>query len=204
MSRLIESIKVYNKSLYNIEYHNARMNNSRAELFNAKDQIDLSQIILLPDDLSNELYKCRIIYSEEIISVEFQRYKKKKVDYLQIVHDDEITYSHKFENRTIFENHLTKSKADEILIIKNGFVTDTSFSNVVFFDGTKYFTPSSPLLKGTKRAKLIADGIIQEEDIKLNDIQKFKFVYLINAFLDLSEENKIPIEKIIRIEKNPD
>ena len=197
MSRLIESIKVYNKRLYNIEYHNVRMNKSRAELFNAKDQIDLSQIILLPDDLTNELYKCRIIYSEEIVSIDFQKYNKKKINCLQIVHDDEITYSHKFENRTIFENHLTKSKADEILIIKNGFVTDTSFSNVVFFDGTKYFTPASPLLKGTKKERLIAEGIIEEDEIKLNDIKKFKFVYLINALLDLSEENKIPIEKII-------
>lgn len=197
MSRLFESIKVYNKRLYNIEYHNVRMNNSRAELFNAKEQIDLSKIISVPDDFSNELYKCRVIYSEEIISVDFQRYKKKKVDCLQLVRDDDITYTHKYEDRTEIEKHLSVTKADEILIIKNGFVTDTSFSNVVFFDGTKYFTPPSPLLKGTKRAKLIADGTIQEEEIRLNDIQKFKFVHLVNALLDLKEENRIPIEKII-------
>ncbi len=197
MSRLIESIKVYNKRLYNIEYHNARMNNSRAELFNSKDQIDLSKIILLPDDLLNELYKCRVIYSEKIISVDFQRYKKRKVDCLQIVHDNEITYSHKFEDRTKFEKYLTKAKADEILIIKNELVTDISFSNVVFSDGIKYFTSSTPLLKGTKRAKLIAEDIIQEEEIKLKDISKFKSFYLINALLDLDEENKLPIERII-------
>lgn len=197
MSLLLESIKVYNKRLCNIEYHNVRMNNSRAELFNAKEQIDLSKIISVPENLSNDLYKCRVIYSEEIISVDFQRYKKKKISSLQIVHDDEITYSHKFEDRTKIEKHLSVAKADEILIIKNGFITDTSFSNVVFFDGIKYFTPSSPLLKGTKIAKLIAEGIIQEEEIRLNDIQKFKFVYLVNALLDLKEENRIPIEKII-------
>ncbi len=197
MSRLLESIKVYNKRLYNIEHHNVRMNNSRAELFNTKEQIDLSKIISLPDDLSNELYKCRIIYSVEIISITFQKYKEKKITSLQLVRDDDIIYTHKYENRTEIEKHLSVAKADEILIIKNGFVTDTSYSNVVFFDGTKYFTPSSPLLKGTKRAKLIADGTIQEEEIRLNDIQKFKFVYLVNALLELKEVNKIPIEKII-------
>lgn len=197
MSRLVESIKVLNKKLYNIAYHNIRMNNSRAELFNVKGQIDLGKIISLPDDLSNELYKCRVIYSQEIINIDFQRYKKKKIDCLQIVNDNEISYSHKFEDRTKFEKHLRESKSDEILIIKNGLVTDTSFSNVVFFDGAKYFTPSSPLLKGTKRAKLIAESIINEEEIKLKDIQKFKFIYLINALLDLNEENKIPIENII-------
>jgi len=197
MSRLIESIKVYNKKLYSIEYHNVRMNNSRAELFNSKDKIDFLKVILLPNDLSNELYKCRVIYSEEIISVDFQIYKKRKVDYLKVVYDDEITYSHKFEDRTKFEKHLRESKADEILIIKNGFVTDTGFSNIVFSDGTKYFTPSTPLLKGTKREKLIEEGIIQEEEIRLMGIGKFKFVYLVNALLDISEADKIPIEKII-------
>ena len=197
MSRLLESIKVYNKRLYNIEHHNVRMNNSRAELFNTKEQIDLSRIISVPVELSNELYKCRVIYSVEIISITFQKYKEKKISSLQLVQDNDITYTHKYEDRTEIEKHLSVAKADEILIIKNGFVTDTSFSNVVFFDGTKYFTPSSPLLKGTKRAKLIADGTIQEEEIRLNDIQKFKFVYLVNALLDLKEENRIPIEKII-------
>jgi len=198
MSRLLESIKVYNKRLYNIEYHNVRMNNSRAELFNAKEQIDLGKIISVPEDLSNELYKCRIIYTVEIISVDFQKYSEKKISSLQLVRDDDIIYTHKYEDRTEIEKHLSVAKADEILIIKNGFVTDTGFSNVVFFDGTKYFTPSSPLLKGTKRAKLIADGIIQEEEVRTNDIQKFKFVYLVNALLDLKEENRIPIEKIIK------
>lgn len=174
------------------------MNNSRAELFNAKEQIDLGKIISVPEDLSNELYKCRIIYTVEIISVDFQKYSEKKISSLQLVRDDDIIYTHKYEDRTEIEKHLSVAKADEILIIKNGFVTDTGFSNVVFFDGTKYFTPSSPLLKGTKRAKLIADGIIQEEEVRTNDIQKFKFVYLVNALLDLKEENRIPIEKIIK------
>ena len=183
--------------MYNIEYHNIRMNNSRAILFNTKAQLDLSKIISLPDDLSNELYKCRVVYSVDIISVTFQKYIEKKISLLQIVHDDTITYTHKYEDRKKFENHLSNTKADEILIIKNEFVTDTSYSNVVFSDGTKYFTPSSPLLNGTKRAKLIADSIIQEEEIRLNAIEKFKFVYLINALLDLKEENRIPVGKII-------
>lgn len=197
MYRLLESIKVFNKELFNIEYHNARINVSRAELFKAESKINLNKIISIPKDLSNELYKCRVIYSEEIISVNFQKYKKRKIDCLQVVYDNEINYSYKFEDRTVFEAHLSKTKAGEILIVQNGAVTDTSFSNVVFSDGTKYFTPSSPLLKGTKRAKLIIDGIIQEEEIRLNDIQKFKFVYLVNALLDLNKGNKIPIERII-------
>jgi len=173
------------------------MNKSRTELFSADEQIDLNKIISIPDNLSNELYKCRIIYEADIISIAFQKYSEKRISSLQLVRDDDFTYSHKYEDRTEFEKHLSAIKADEVLIIKNGFVTDTSFSNVVFFDGTKYLTPSSPLLEGTKRAKLITDGFIQEEEIRLNDIKKFKCVHLINALLDLKEENRITIDRII-------
>ena len=197
MSRLLETIKVSNKKLFNIEYHNKRLNHSRKELFNSKNEFNLVEAISIPDDISNDLYKCRVVYSEKIISVDYYKYKKKKYNYLQVVYDDEISYSHKYEDRKKIEYHLSKTKADEILIIQNGFVTDTSFSNVVFFDGTKYFTPATPMLKGTKRAQLIDDGFIQEEEIKLVDIKKFSYIYLINAMLDLEEGNRIQIENIV-------
>ncbi len=47
MCRLIETLKVFNKKLFNIEYHNKRMNNSRKELFGCNDEIDLSEKILI-------------------------------------------------------------------------------------------------------------------------------------------------------------
>ena len=173
-----------------------RMNNARRDLFNSKDSINLNEIVL-PEEVSNETYKCRVIYSENIISIDFQPYIKKRVQSLRIVHDNRISYSYKFEDRSRITRLLSSVETDEILIVKNGLITDTSYSNVVFSDGKNYLTPAAPLLKGTKRAKLIDDKIIYEDEIRLGDLHKFKFVYLINAMLDLDETDKISCSRIV-------
>jgi 4-amino-4-deoxychorismate lyase len=87
-------------------------------------------------------------------------------------------------------------EADDILIIKNEMVTNTSFSNIVFFDGTKWLTPAQPLLRGTKREKLIRENIIFEETITKNEIQRFQNAVLINAMIDIEESPIIEIKNI--------
>jgi len=196
MSRLIESIKLFDRKLWNIEYHNERMNRSRRELFNAEDELDLSLIIKIPEGLSNNLFKCRVVYTEKILDVEFHPYIPRPVKKLNIVHDDNLDYSYKYEERSKIQKHLCNAVDSEILIVKNGFVSDTSYSNVVFSDLTDLFTPATPLLKGTKRASLLDSGKIREKEIRLADLPKYKYVYLINALLDIDEELRIPVENI--------
>jgi 4-amino-4-deoxychorismate lyase len=76
------------------------------------------------------------------------------------------------------------------LIVKNGFITDTSSANILFYDGRDWVTPSTPLLMGTCREKLLRGGKIREENIKRDDIYKFKHFRLINAMIG---ENLLPI-----------
>jgi len=44
-----------------------------------------------------------------------------------------------------------------------------------------------PLLQGTKRAKLIAEGRIKPGEITRRNIWKFNEIHLINAMIDLGE-----------------
>jgi 4-amino-4-deoxychorismate lyase len=76
---------------------------------------------------------------------------------------------------------------DDILIVKNGLITDTSYSNVAFFDGQLWFTPHQPLLPGTARARLLHEGCLQEAKITLTDLHRFEKCSLINAMLPLGE-----------------
>ncbi|MEG8947587.1 aminotransferase class IV [Rosettibacter firmus] len=197
MCRLIETIKIFDKKLFNIEYHNRRMNNSRKILFGCDDEINLLDKIIIPSYLSNELYKCRVIYSKEIESIEFIPYKKKEIYKVKVVENNDIEYEHKYEDRTALTKMLIDSNADEIIIIKNRLITDGSFSNIVLSDGNSYLTPATPLLKGTKRAKLLDEGIIKEDELKEKDLKKFKYIFFINAMLDLEDNNKILLDKII-------
>ena len=60
----------------------------------------------------------------------------------RLIEDNKISYSYKYTTRGSLNELLTKrERYDEILIVKKGFITDTSYSNIIFFDGIKWLTP---------------------------------------------------------------
>lgn len=196
MSLLFETIKVQNKTLHNLEYHNERLNKSRKDLLGCTDYIDLWEQISIPKHVNNDVFKCRVLYKRKIEQIQFIRYTQRQIKTLKVVECDTIEYYYKFVDRKIFSNLLESVEADDILIIKNGMVTDTSFSNIIFFDGTKWVTPNTPLLRGIKREKLLKDKIIVEETITKDDIKRFEKAALINAMLDIEESSHIEIQNI--------
>ena len=80
--------------------------------------------------------------------------------------------------------------------MRNGFITDTSYSNVVFNKNGELYTPYHPLLNGTKRQKLLSEGVIKEAQISVNSIKEFDRVWLINALLDIEDEVSLPVDHI--------
>lgn len=158
--------------------------------------MDLAQFLTIPADLNESIYKCRVIYNTHIQTVEFTPYQIKPIQSLQLVEANEIDYSHKYLDRSIFSHLLEKSTADDILIVKNGFLTDTSYANIVFWDGIRWFTPDTPLLAGTKRQYLLDTNLIESRKLRPKDLQHFTHARLINALLNLAAGSIIPIEKI--------
>jgi 4-amino-4-deoxychorismate lyase len=94
-------------------------------------------------------------------------------------------------------NNIPDPEFSDALFVKNGFITDTSFSNIALFDGKKWYTPVTPLLKGTKREYYIENKIIFERKIKVANLDKYWKVRMINAMLDMENEMDIPVECII-------
>jgi 4-amino-4-deoxychorismate lyase len=186
MCRLIETIRIINGKAQNLFWHNKRFNASRNELLGIHLQIDLGTIISIPAEYRTGEVKCRIIYGKEIELIEFESYTYKDVKSLKLVSNDLIEYGYKYQDRsTISELFSQKGEKDDIIIIKKGLVTDSSYGNLIFSDGKVLITPSSPLLKGTKRSRYLAENKIIEKDIAVNEIWKFSDIHLINAFLDL-------------------
>ena len=195
--KFIESLKLVGERFSNIELHQQRIDLT-CKVFSINSKIELKDISI-PNFNDDLVRKCRIIYSKDDFSVSFSEYKQRKIENLKVVFDDTIDYSYKFENRdrlnSLFED---RGGCSDIIIVKNGCLTDTSFSNIVLFDGDKYFTPSSFLLNGTMRQKLIRDKIIFEKEIKLEDIHRFKKLFLINALNSIEDNLSVSIENIIR------
>jgi len=197
MCRSIESIRILNGNIENISWHNNRFNATRSSLFGIEKKTYLEDLIIVPEKHANGEVKCRLIYKETIESIEFETYNLRPVHSLKMVTDNNIEYNYKYFDRSLINNlFVKKGKEDDILIIKNGLVTDSSYCNLVFSDGTNLFTPSSPLLKGTKREKYLFEGKIKQKEIYQDEIFRFKELHMINAFLDLGRL-VIPINNII-------
>jgi len=183
MCRLLETILILDGLPQNIALHEERLNHSRRELLGRSDHIILSDHIIVPPSYSKGIVRCRLIYGPEEFSTEFSEYTPAVVKTLIKVIDNTIIYDHKYIDRNRLMSHIDKNIADDILLIKNNFVTDSSYANIVFCDGDEWFTPDTPLLRGTMREKLLRQGVIREKRITANDIGAFSHFRLINAML---------------------
>jgi len=198
MSQLLETIKCKNGKLENLTFHNLRFNHARRNYFGLSDDINLEEIIHIPENYKSGLFRCRIIYSTEIKKIEFLPHQYKVVERLKLVISNKIDYHLKFADRSSLQNLFEKrGDCDDILIVKNGCITDSFTANPVFFDGKKWWTPNTPLLPGTQRARLLKEKKIFECRITPDDLKKFNKAGLINAMQNL---NEMPVIEITNIE----
>ena len=147
MYQFIETIKIQNRKLNNINFHNRRFNSTLKHFFNKNSNILLENYIDLSKISSNDTYKCRILYGKfGIVDISFELYKPKLIHNLKIVNSDLINYEFKYEDRDNLTNlYNKKENCDDVLIVKNGYITDTSYANVVFFKNGDWFTPDTYL-----------------------------------------------------------
>lgn len=196
MCLLFETIKLKDGVFFNLHLHQKRMNDARKKLLGLSEDILLEEHLTPPVSVGKGIYKCRIDYAENIKKINFDKYNYRKIEFLKLVECNDISYQYKFCDRRKFEELKNDIGVDEILIVKNGFISDTSFSNIIFFDGNKWLTPDTPLLKGVKRQELLEKGLISEQEIRPTDLINFSKARLINAMLDLGDSVEIDIANI--------
>lgn len=198
MCPLFETIKCSDGKLFNMEFHQARFEKACREYFGISNTIYLTELIEIPEFATNGLFRCRITYTKQIEKIEFLPHQYREIKSLKLVEDNEIDYRFKYADRErlnlIFEK---RGNCDDIIIVKNGYITDGFAANLVFFDGKIWWTPCTPLLAGTQRAKLLAEGKISESMITPADIEKYIKFGLINAMHDFE---KMPVNDIRKIQ----
>jgi 4-amino-4-deoxychorismate lyase len=198
MCQLVESLKLKDGVIQNLEYHQNRMNRSMTELFPDAEKIELAKAITIPQNCKSGIYKVRVVYGSGIEKIEIEPYSFRIIKSLKVVHHESIDYHLKYIDRQILQQLFAQREScDDIIIIKEGFVTDSFVANLLFFDGEKWITPTTPLLKGTKRQLLLDQGIISEREIREEDIRSYQKVGLINALIDLEEMPVINIDRIV-------
>ena len=187
----LETIKIEDGEIYNIEYHNQRFNRTRENLFGLSKHINLEEAIVSPPQ--EGLYRCRILYREKIIYVEYIPYIDKNPKSFKIVSSN-IEYRYKSTYRDELNDLLKSSHLyDEIIIEKDGLLTDTTIANIAFYDGDSWITPEKPLLEGTMRAKLLDKKILIPKIIKSDNLRYFSHFALMNAMIGFQIQKNITI-----------
>jgi 4-amino-4-deoxychorismate lyase len=114
------------------------------------------------------------------------------------VHNNEIEYCKKSTSREELDDMFKKRKdCDDVLIIKNSLITDTTIANVAFCKNGLWYTPKKPLLEGTTRARLLDEKKIIQKDIRVQDLNEYSHIALMNAMIDFDIITKYNLKDII-------
>ena len=196
MSRFLESICFDGKRFPLLEFHQKRVDRVFQEFY-GHTSLRLKDI--LPSEISEpSIHKVRVLYNDTQHKVEVHPYIRRNSHSLQIVSSDTIEYGQKYADRSELEQLFEQRKiADDILIVKNGLLTDTSYANIALLKNNTWYTPDQPLLPGVRRAKLMQEKQVMPATIRMEDLDQFEQLSLFNAMIDLGEVC-IPIEKILR------
>ena len=197
--QFVETIKIKGGEAQAIAYHQERLERTLRHFFpslcNATSMPSLEKLVAPTADMN--FYKARVVYGEQgVKDITYAAYAMREIRSLQVVENDAITYDYKSTDRSSLNALVAqKGDCDEIIIVKHGLLTDTSFTNLAIYDGKHWITPKRPLLLGTKRAALLDKGIIQEADITLNDLRNAVKVSLFNAMIEFGER-EVPIGNV--------
>jgi 4-amino-4-deoxychorismate lyase len=167
-------------------------------LWGCENPINLDEWIAASQPPAEGLYKCRVRYGPNPEGVEIEPYRPRAIRTLRLLLDNHVNYAYKYEDRRALERLFAqRAGCDDILIVKNGHITDTSYSNIAFFDGRHWVTPERPLLAGTTRARLLAEGALSEAPLRPSDLPAFHAFRLLNAMLDWDDQPPQPIGGIL-------
>ena len=186
--KYFETIKCEDFEVFNLDYHQKRVANTIGLNINLQEYIN---------PISEELLRCKLIYDENgVVDVLYFPYKKREIKSFKIIFDNEIEYSKKYLNRAkLDELYEKRDDCDEVIIIKNEIVTDTTIANIAIFYENSWITSKNCLLGGTTRARLLEEKKLLEKDITLDMLKNASKVALMNAMIGFDEIKDFKIKE---------
>lgn len=179
---LFESIRVNDGQVPLLNFHQQRIDLSYSNIFKKASTFNLKECIE-PFLKKDGIQKCRFIYDDKNYNVEvidYQLIEPKRIGWLRI--DPNFNYSFKFFNRSFF-NKIKEvySHCDEIILIQNNEITDSTYCNLVVYLNGQWTLPTSYLLNGVERSRIISKYKFTIEPISIDNFLSAKEYKLINA-----------------------
>lgn len=186
-------------TVQHVEEHQKRFARSYHAHYGQVPPFGLLDGFQLPEDLDHsKKYKLKVCYGATDCNFEVTLYENELPKTLQLVTADYLDYAHKWTDRQGLDAlYHQRGKAGDVLLVKNGLLTDSSYANLLLTDGLQVVTPTQPLLKGCCRARLVALGHVSLRDVTVQDLPKYQNFQLVNAMNDFDEHRWLPISQIM-------
>jgi 4-amino-4-deoxychorismate lyase len=188
---MFETLKWVDGRVHLIDFHQKRLARSLVIVGNDHHCVpSLESHIQAYPGPENGVYKCHVTYDAtgNLFSPNYVAYQPRMIRSLVCREASRIDYSLKWEDRSDLQCIGSDLSCDEeVLILRDGWITDTRYSNVVFGDGSEWVTPETYLLPGVKRAALLNRGLVRSIPMRVDDMKRYPYCSLINAMLDPGE-----------------
>ena len=201
----VETIRIHRVRINNLALHQSRMASTIRELHGPHAAVPsllqaIRENIAVPDA---GLYTCRVTYDTSIRGIDLEPYTPRTIASLRLVDaPPSLDYHLKSADRSALAALAAlKGWCDDVIIVRRGLVTDTSYTNLVFRSPRGLLTPTEPLLAGTMRRHLLESGIITAHPLTPADILPgnalgITHAILINAMLPPDTAPEIPVASI--------
>ncbi len=195
---LLETIRIEDGRAALLEYHQERVDRALRRYFPRAGRLWLNRAVETLELPPVGVHKLRLQYRDQILHTEIQPYIQRRIESLRIVAADQLDYGHKYLDRQPIDRLFQQRGAcDDVLFSRMGYLTDTSYANVAFFNGTDWITPAWPLLRGCRREFLLAAKIIQPSILRERDLPHFTEVRVFNSMIPWAAAPRIPLERVV-------
>ena len=186
---LLETIRCCDGVLEGLPYHNERLNRARRHFWPGSEEWDLGRLITAPVSAGEGVYKVRVVYGRHLREVTFEPYRIRPVESLRLVAAGSLDYRWKYADRSgLAELFARRGDCDDILLVRDGYLTDSSYANVALRRGSIWYTPARPLLAGTRRARLLTAGRLQLAEVRVSELHRYEELRLFNAMFGLEDQ----------------
>lgn len=188
MSLFIESIKYADGSFSRMNLHQQRIDRVFEEYFPAKKPFQLADIPLMRLFHKPGIYKCRIVFDTDIRNIELLPYKKREINSLQLVETSIPACIGKPADRLQLDEAFSGRKmCDDVIIVRDGYLTDSYYANIALWDGKNWVTPALPIIYGVQRQWLLNNHLITERQIQVDEIYQYSKIRLFNAMIEFGD-----------------
>lgn len=194
----LETIRIQDGHARHMADHIDRMHRTALHFGFTAPALPADLDALVPHTLRTGTVRCRIVYGHTLRELTFTPYRRRRLERLIAVDAGAMDYAFKYADRSPLERpNIPLSEADELLFVRGGYVTDTSYTNLILRRGDELLTPDTFLLDGTCRRRLLRTAQVRTAQVRLSDLSAYDELLLVNAMMPLGEALRLPVTSVV-------